>query len=214
MRASIESGHFLLRRLHSLFGLLPVGGFLLFHLWENSQSRFGAEHYNQVVADINSMNYLLILEVFVIALPLLFHALYGLVIWWYGKANVLQFGYAKNWLWWLQRVSGIGILLFVGIHVWATRIYSIYHPEIKADMFGYMHALLSAPEAMVTYVVGLALAVFHLSNGLWTMAISWGLTTTDRAQNISRVVFTAVGIVAFVLGIHGLLGFFGWKPLV
>ncbi len=81
MTASIDNRHFLLRRLHSLVGLVPVGAFLVFHLWENSQSRLGAEHYNGVVvAGLQQMNYLPLLELFVIALPLLFHAGYGLVI--------------------------------------------------------------------------------------------------------------------------------------
>lgn len=81
MSASIDNPHFLLRRLHSLLGLLPVGAFLIFHLWENSQSRLGAEHYNrEVAAALQGMNYLPFLEILLIALPLLFHAVYGLVI--------------------------------------------------------------------------------------------------------------------------------------
>jgi succinate dehydrogenase / fumarate reductase, cytochrome b subunit len=78
MGASIQNPDFLLRRLHSLLGLLPVGAFLLFHLWENSLSRRGEYHYNKyVVEKIQDMNYVWLLEIFVIALPITFHALYG-----------------------------------------------------------------------------------------------------------------------------------------
>ena len=66
----MQSPHFLLRRAHSLIGLVPVGAFLLFHLWENSQSRFGQEHYNTyVVEKIQNLNYVRFLEIFLIALP-------------------------------------------------------------------------------------------------------------------------------------------------
>ncbi|MBA1332593.1 succinate dehydrogenase, partial [Candidatus Endoriftia persephone str. Guaymas] len=64
MSHSINNRHFLLRRLHSLFGVAPLGFFLMFHLWENSQSRFGAEHYNEkVVGFLQGMNYLPFIEI-------------------------------------------------------------------------------------------------------------------------------------------------------
>ena len=206
---SIPSQHFILRRLHSLLGLLPVGGFLLFHLWENSQSRFGQEHYNQyVVQKIQSMNYVFLLEIFVIALPILFHALYGLVVWWSGKSNVARYGYARNWMWWLQRVSGIGILLFLALHVGGTRILAIYDTSVGNNMFGHMQSLLARPEYLVAYLAGLILAVFHLCNGLWTMGISWGLLSTVQSQRLVQWVMGLAFLIISALGIHGVAGFF------
>ena len=38
--------HYLSRKVHSLTGLLPVGIFLSFHLWENSLSRLNAGGYD------------------------------------------------------------------------------------------------------------------------------------------------------------------------
>lgn len=209
MSASVKSPHFLLRRLHSLLGLLPAGGFLMFHLWENSQTRLGGAHYNEhVVKFIKGMNYLLLLEIFTIALPLIFHALYGLVVLWDSKSNVTRYRYARNWGWWLQRISGLGLIFFLALHVGGTRIYSIFHPEIAADLFAHMQRLLSSPLVFGLYLLGIVLAVFHLSNGLWTMGITWGLTTTPRSQTISRAITAGVGILLLGLGLHGLLGFF------
>lgn len=112
MSASTDNPHFFLRRLHSLLGLLPVGAFLIVHLWENAQSRFGAEHYNeQVVAPLKGMNYLPLMELFVITLPLLFHPGYGLVITVQMRAEPARYSYARSWLYWMQRISGVGILL-------------------------------------------------------------------------------------------------------
>ncbi|MEW8220621.1 MAG: succinate dehydrogenase, partial [Candidatus Thiodiazotropha taylori] len=114
MKASIHDTHFVFRRLHSLLGLLPVGGFLIFHLWENSQSRFGQTHYNdQVVGWLQQLNYLTLLEIFLIALPLLFHALYGLVILYNGKGNLSVYPWQGNLRYTLQRFSGIAVLLFL-----------------------------------------------------------------------------------------------------
>jgi succinate dehydrogenase / fumarate reductase, cytochrome b subunit len=208
MSASIDNPHFLLRRLHSLLGLLPVGAFLIFHLWENSQSRFGAEHYNeQVVAALKGMNYLPLMEIFVIALPLLFHAGYGLVISIQMRPALMRYPYSRNWLYWMQRISGIGILLFLLLHVGMTRIQGMWDPSITDDLFAHMQALLTQPWMLGIYVFGLLLSVFHLANGLASMAIVWGLTTSVRAQRLFGWVCVLIGILLAAMGLHGLMGF-------
>lgn len=206
--ASIGNRHFLQRRLHSLFGLVPVGGFLLFHLWENSQSRFGAEHYNtQVVAWLQGLNYLHFLEIFLIGLPLLWHALYGLVIIAGSRPEPFRYTYLHNRLYLLQRISGVGILLFLLIHVGGTRIWGIWNPEVKADMYGHIQSLLSDPWILVIYVAGLLLAVFHLCYGIWSLAVSWGITTTPKAQDMMLKVAMVLALLLSVEGIQGIRGF-------
>ena len=208
MQASIHNPHFLLRRLHSLLGLLPVGAFLLFHLWENSQSRFGAEHYNeQVVGGLQRLNYLTILEIFVIALPLLFHAGYGLVILRRGGDDWRRFPWLHHQLYLLQRISGAGILLFLLFHVGWTRVLGLFQPAVKADLYGHMQALLSQPAVFLLYLTGLLLSTFHLSNGLWTAAISWGLTTSEAAQRRWFSLCCGLFILMSAMGLHGMLGF-------
>lgn len=208
MSASIENPHFLLRRLHSLFGLLPIGAFLVFHLWENSQSRFGALHYNdKVVGWLQDLNYLPLLELFVIALPLLFHAAYGLVILRSGRAEMTRYRYPRNRLYWLQRTSGIAILLFLLVHVGLTRGYTFVKPTVGDDLFTHMQQILTQPWMFVIYLAGLLLSVFHLANGLWNMAIVWGLTTSARAQRLFGYLCAAIGVLLAALGIHGLIGF-------
>jgi len=209
MSASIQNPHFLLRRLHSLFGLLPVGAFVIFHMWENSQARFGAEYYNvEVVGALASMNYLLFIEIFAIAVPILFHAGYGLIILGSGSPDVRRYTYLHNRLYALQRISGIGILLFLILHLGWTRIWAIWEPAIKANLFEHMQTLLSNPLTLAAYVLGLLLSAFHLGNGLWTMGISWGVTATVRAQWISFVFCMGLSLLVAAMGLHGLWGFF------
>ncbi|MCU7923578.1 MAG: succinate dehydrogenase [Candidatus Thiodiazotropha sp. (ex Dulcina madagascariensis)] len=208
MKTSIHNPHFLLRRLHSLLGLLPVGGFLVFHLWENSQSRFGPQHYNeQVVGWLQGLNYLLLMELFVIALPLLLHAGYGLVILRSGRGNPRTYPWLHNRFHWLQRLSGVAILLFLLLHVGWTRILAIWEPGIKADLFGHMQSLLTHPLIFLLYLSGLLLSIFHLCNGLWSMAISWGLTTSAQAQTHWFYLCCALALMLSAMGVHGMLGF-------
>jgi succinate dehydrogenase / fumarate reductase cytochrome b subunit len=208
MTASIQNPHFLLRRLHSLFGLLPVGAFLIFHLWENSQSRFGSEHYNvKVVGWLQELNYLPVLEIFVIALPLAFHAGYGMHILFTGKTELKRYPFLQNHFYFLQRLSGVGILVFLLAHISMTRLWAIWEPAIKNDLFAHMQQLLSEPLILLLYIIGLLFSVFHLGNGLWTMAISWGVTVTPRSQQISFYLFMGLSLLLAAMGIHGLWGF-------
>jgi succinate dehydrogenase / fumarate reductase cytochrome b subunit len=206
--ASIRSRHFLARRVHSLLGLIPVGGFLLFHLWENSQSRFGTEHYNEyVVEKIRDINYVVLLEIFLIAVPILFHGIYGVIIWLRGSSNVTTYGFFRNWMWWLQRISGVAVLLFLIVHVGGTRIVAIWDDGIAEDMFGHMESLFSNPLYLTGYLFGLVLSIFHLCNGLWSMSIVWGLTTTERSQKTVQGVTGLMFVVLTALGVHGVVGF-------
>jgi succinate dehydrogenase / fumarate reductase cytochrome b subunit len=208
MSASIDNPHFLLRRLHSLLGLLPVGAFLIFHLWENSQSRLGAEHYNrEVVSALRGMNYLPLLELFLIALPLLFHAGYGVVIVHQARPELKRYPYVRHWLYWLQRLSGLGILAFLLLHVSLTRIQGMLEPAIHADLYGHMQTLLTQPWMFAVYLAGLLLSVFHLANGVWSMSIVWGLTTSPRAQALFGYFCIGIGVLLTALGLHGLIGF-------
>jgi hypothetical protein len=55
------------------------------------------EHFNQqVVGALQGLNYLPFIEIVFIALPLLFHAGYGLAIIGSGRAEPLRYGYAAQ----------------------------------------------------------------------------------------------------------------------
>ncbi len=207
MSSSIGNRHFLARRIHSLLGVVPIGGFLMFHLWENSQSRKGEEHFNEIVTKLESLNYVILIEIGVLGLPILAHAVYGLWIWWEGRSNVGRFGFARNWMYWLQRVSGVAVFAYLLVHVGGTRIYKIFDEAAAANLFGRMEEILTNPLWFGVYLVGLLLSVFHLCNGLWTFGIVWGVTTTPRAQRISFGACSFLFAVLAFLGIHGLLGF-------
>jgi len=46
----------------------------------------------------------------------------------------------------------------------------------------------------IFYFLGVTLLVFHFANGLWTAAITWGLTVSEHAQK-------RWGVVCFGLGV-------------
>ncbi|NUO16286.1 MAG: succinate dehydrogenase, partial [Planctomycetaceae bacterium] len=69
-----EERHFYLRRLHSLSGVVPVGVFLLQHMYSNALSLWGPGVYDEHVHFLIYQPLVLLLELFVVFLPLAFHA--------------------------------------------------------------------------------------------------------------------------------------------
>src|ERR1700740_1217401 len=76
---------FLLPRLHSLTGIVPVGAFLFEHiLISNSTAISGPDAYAKQVAFLAGLPLVFFLELIGIWLPIAFHALYGFFIWYRG----------------------------------------------------------------------------------------------------------------------------------
>src|SRR5262245_54218117 len=97
-----SSAHYNLRKLHSLSGLVPLGAFLCDHFCTNSYSTTGAPVSNGKCAALTELPYLYLLEIGFIFLPILFHAVLGVVISFEGKPNVGRYSSARNWAYFLQ----------------------------------------------------------------------------------------------------------------
>src|SRR2546430_15412627 len=105
---------YLLRKLHSFTGLLPVGAFLAEHFWSNSAALVSAEKYNATSEELQTIPFRLIVEWGGIFLPLLFHGGYGIYILLRGKSNVSAYSWVGDWLYLAQRYTGIIGLVCIG----------------------------------------------------------------------------------------------------
>lgn len=196
---------FLIRKLHSLTGVVPVGGFLVFHLWTNAKALQGRDQFDEAVSDITHTPYLPIVESAFVLLPLLFHALYGIKLALEGKPNNTAYSYTRNWMYTLQRITGLLAFAFICFHLWeywaqkwmGEMDASEFYPALCANMSSTTSGV---PVTALIYIVGIAASVFHFANGLWAFCFSWGITVSRRAQRASAAVFGFVGLVVFLLG--------------
>jgi succinate dehydrogenase / fumarate reductase, cytochrome b subunit len=195
---------FFYRRLHSLLGVIPVGIFLTQHLVVNHFATKGPEAFNRAAGFMENLPFRYFLEAFVIFLPLLFHAIYGLYIAFTAKNNVSRYGYFRNWMFMLQRLSGIITLIFVTWHVWETRVQAAFGAEVNYEM---MANIVDNPFMLGFYILGIISTVFHFANGLWSFFVSWGLTVTPRSQQISTYVTMAIFVALSIVGIRAILAF-------
>jgi succinate dehydrogenase / fumarate reductase cytochrome b subunit len=109
---------FLIRRLHSLSGLIPVGAYMVIHLLTNASILNGVSTFQRNVNTIHSLGRILpLVEWTFIFIPLLFHAIIGVMIIRSGVSNTSHYPYTNNYRYTLQRVSGVVALLFILWHV-------------------------------------------------------------------------------------------------
>lgn len=195
---------FYLRRLHSLLGVIPVGLFLTQHLVVNHFATRGEEAFNNASNFMGNLPFVLFLEWFIIYIPLMFHAFYGVYIAFTAKNNVQRYGTFRNWMFMLQRVTGVFLVIFIAWHIYETRIQKALGAEVNFNM---MEEILSNPFMLAFYIAGVLSATFHLANGLWSFAVTWGIAQSPRSQKIVSYITIAAFLVLSVIGVQALLAF-------
>jgi len=223
----MDRHYYLLRRLHSLSGLAPIGVFLLFHLTTNAsimwgkvlaRSRFGdagVETFQHEVNFIHNLPALQLVEWFILFIPIAFHALLGIYYARTGKGNVKAYNYQDNWRYSLQRLSGYLGVLFIFMHITSLRFGWTYG-GLMPSFTGEHAASTTAAHFQnggagllmaVFYLVCVTALVYHFANGLWTAAITWGLTISVESQKRWGYVCAVIGCLLAGAGLAAVLGF-------
>jgi succinate dehydrogenase/fumarate reductase cytochrome b subunit (b558 family) len=190
-----------------------VGSFLLLHLWTNAHALQGKHAFDEAVAELNRLPYLIVIEVLVIGVPLLLHAVIGLKLTLQARSNVGRYPTTRNWMYLLQRVSGVVTLGFIAYHLYALRIQVALGKMDKADFFDELCSSMSAtvgpgiPVVALAYLLGVAASVLHFSNGLYGFCFSWGITRSRRATRLASGAFGLLGLALFVLGANTVIYF-------
>lgn len=202
---AVRSRAFFWKRLHGLTGVVPVGAFVVFHLWANARSLRGPAVFDAEVARLEATPFLFAIEMLLIVLPLAFHGLYGLWLALQADQNVLRYGYFRNWMFYLQRASGVVALVFIGYHYWAFRLANwLYGRPIT---YATVASDLRQPVIFAVYAIGVLAVAFHLANGLWNFAVDWGLAVGPRAREQLTYAMAVVFVVVSAMGLGAMIGF-------
>ncbi|MDU4697966.1 MAG: succinate dehydrogenase cytochrome b558 subunit [Paenibacillus sp.] len=198
------------RKLHSLLGVIPLGFFLLEHMITNfSAVEGGSEGFKEAVAFLNSLPLVLVLEIFGIWLPLLYHGVYGMYIAFQAKPNNGRFPTERNLRYLLQRITGVIAFVFVIWHVVETRVQVALGNVTHEELGGVMHDIVSNPIFFVLYLIGVVSAAFHFTNGLWSFLVSWGVTVGPRAQRVSSYICMGLFAIVAIMFVWSLIAFRG-----
>jgi succinate dehydrogenase / fumarate reductase cytochrome b subunit len=208
-----EGYSFVLRRLHSLSGIIPIGAFLLEHFISNAEATKGAQAYNDQVKFLTGLPFVHWMEWIFIFIPLLYHGLYGVYIWYRGDSNVGEYPWSGNWLYTAQRWTGIIAFIYIGYHVYTMRFSGVPLMENYHAAFWKVQQEFMNPWAVAAYVIGIVAASWHFSYGLWLFAAKWGFTVGDRARRKFGVVCAALAVILVAIGLVTIRGFINAPPV-
>jgi succinate dehydrogenase / fumarate reductase cytochrome b subunit len=207
---------FVLRKLHQLSGIVPLGAFLLEHLYTNSKAAHperGVADFNQAVADLQAIPYVLFIEITFIFIPLLYHAIYGLYLTKEMRANNLSYPYPRNWFYTIQRITGVILFFFILFHLLNFRFGLIPGLNTKSvahypgEAFQIVQSEFEIWWILVIYFIGIASTIWHFANGIWLFLVDWGIVIGERAQRATGFACIGFGVVLFALWINVTIAF-------
>jgi len=189
-------GHraFISERLGSLLAVAPLGLWVLVHLWHNLGALWGGTAWQEAVTGYPNAGAMM-LSAFVVLAPLVLHALWGLRRILIARPNNGRYGFFGNFKYLLQRLSAVGVLLFLAAHIWLAFLEPRVlegHAELFAD---FAHEMRHNIPTLPVYLLGTLGVAYHLANGVYTFAMSWGLAVS-RA---SLKAFERFSIVLFLV---------------
>lgn len=207
----LARNQFLIYRLFSLAGLLPVGGYMCIHLLTNATILDSPAMFQKQVNTIHSLGMILpLVEWTFIFIPILFHAAIGWLIISGAVPNTGSYAYSGNIRYTLQRVTGIIAFFFILAHVIHLHYLGSY---VGGGEFDPHHASSSAGQALqrsiwiqIGYAVGMLSCVYHLANGIWTFGITWGIWVSAKAQKRANVISIIGGAILAFVGLSALWG--------
>jgi succinate dehydrogenase / fumarate reductase cytochrome b subunit len=195
---------------------------MVIHLLTNATVLDSPAAFQRNVYGIHSLGVILpVVEWVFIFLPLLYHAIYGVLIIRGSLPNNSTYKYGSNFRYTLQRATGMIAFAFIMWHVF--HMHGWFHSDawmhrvaepLGGGQFRPYNAASTGAEAMrmsilvpILYTIGVLSCVFHLANGIWTFGITWGIWITPAAQRWATVACLVFGIGLGIVGLSALGGF-------
>lgn len=207
--------HVTSKQILTLFGLVPLGVYVFLHLGTNLYSLAGEQAFNAAVDRSRANPAFFFLEVFGLGIPLLAHTVIGFREIRRGRPNNTRYGFLDNLRYLLQRVSAIGLALFIGAHVYKARIAP--EPQFLVnghESFAGMREAFHEPITLTVYVLGMLGIAYHLANGLQTAATRTGLVVSEAGRKRMTTVAGAVMVLLLAMSALSITGFLLDQPLI
>jgi len=186
---------FVRARLGSVLAVAPLGIWTVLHLWNNLSAFQGAEAWQASVTTYAHPLAQLVTAI-VVLLPLVLHTAWGIGRILTTRPNNIRYTFFANLKYALQRLSAVGVMLFLGAHIWLAML----HPRLvsgQAEAFSDIaHEMRTHMPTLAVYLLGTLGVAYHLANGLATFAMGWGVVASraalKRANLVSAVTFVVL----------------------
>lgn len=197
--ASSSRSNFISERLGSALAIVPLGVWTLNHLWNNLAAFQGGAAWQKAVTEYpHPLAEGVTLAI--VLLPLVWHTIWGLGRIFQTRPNYPRYGYFANLKFILQRVAGLGLLAFLGAHLWLAFLHPRLvegHVEPFADIAHEMHF---HKPTIVVYILGVLAIAYHLANGLQTALMTFGATVTKASLRKWEIMAWAMFLLMLAMG--------------
>ncbi len=193
------------RRLLSLTGVLPLGAYVVFHLFETASATGGRRRWAEGLTGAGGGALAVGLETALVLLPLAAHAALGL----FGVARDRRpsaAGYRSPAMRGVARATGVGLLGFLIFHLAHTWVAKLGGMDAAA-LYDHLNDSVGRPLHLLVYVFGVTCVAFHLALGLGAFAATWGIARTDAGRRAARAVGVVVGVAVWLVSLNTLSHF-------
>lgn len=194
-------------RLGSFLAVVPLSIWVVNHLWDNLAAYTGAQAWQSAVTEYKHpvaqlFTFLLVM------LPLLFHTGWGIVRLFSFRPNLTAYPNYGNLKYILQRVAAVGVLFFLGAHIWLAFL----QPRLVhggAEPFALIAYEMRWHEPTIAvYVLGVLGTAYHLANGLQGFAMGWGLLASERSMRRFEPWSIVIFLVLLAMGWGAIFGLY------
>lgn len=182
MRKEGRISYFFLRRLHSFLGLFPLGVFIIFCFYINSSVFSGPENYDKYTTFYYSLPLITFFEIIFIVIPLLFHAVFGLIIFYTSRNNFWEYCHYNNIAFFLQRLTGVIVLFFIILYTFEVRVIPMMNGSNIS--FTGMQKILTPHWVKWFYLLGILSLSYHFTNGVRNFFATFGFAASKRSKNM------------------------------
>ena len=197
---------FLVSRLGSLFALLPLGVWTTNHLWNNLAAYNGGRAWETSVTGHSSAASTA-LTMTVVLVPLLWHTVWGIVRMFRTRGSSAR--YFGSLRYWLQRASAVGLLAFLGAHLWLAWAEPRFVEGHAETFAGIAHEMRFHTPTLLVYVLGILAIAYHLANGVWSFfTMGWGIAVSKSAIKWFERLAILVFVVLLAIGWGAVYGLY------
>jgi succinate dehydrogenase / fumarate reductase cytochrome b subunit len=131
---------------------------------------------------------------------------YGLFVVKKARPQLVRYFLFGNLKYFIQRLSGIGLLFFIPAHIYKTRI----DPALSGYVldFRHMSEAFHEPLTLAVYFLGVLGVAYHLANGIWQFSIGWGIVTTEKGMHRVQIFSYIVFVLLLLMGYGAIGGFY------
>lgn len=199
-----DTGWFWLRFAHSVSGMWLAVSLIIFFLAPYSAAISSQAAFDRVTFAIHRFSlWGPLLFIFVI-IPFAFHSIVSLLMAYRSQFNVLNYGSYRNWMYVIERISGVLLVPFIIYHLAQTEL-----PYLEGRVFGFEQArmMLAKSTMRSIYAAGIVMICVYATGSFARFLSLSGIVAGRRSKDAIAAVMWVVAFVFAGWGLRVLFAF-------